>query len=83
MVDFMAKELAVGDYVAFQLAFGMKLGKIIRFTYKQVVIEYQTTTRRTIKITRHYGKDLLKIEDDKYLTKMLLSMTPTKISKKG
>ena len=42
MKDFLNRELALGDYVVFSGAYngGMKLGKIIKFTPKNIKIEH-------------------------------------------
>lgn len=47
--DFLKRELALGDYVVFPAPYGsgMKLGKIIKFTPKQIRVEwtYKATWR--------------------------------------
>ena len=40
--DFLKRDLAIGDYVVFPAPYGsgMKLGKVIRFTPKQIRVEW-------------------------------------------
>ena len=39
--DFLKRDLAIGDYVVFPAPYGgMKLGKIIRFSPKQIRVEW-------------------------------------------
>ena len=71
MRDFLNRELALDDYVVFPGAYngGMKLGKIIKFTPKQVKIEHPgrnwrnsssmlTTLRISTQCVRVEGPDL-------------------------
>ena len=67
MKDFLNRELAVEDYVVFPAPYGgMKLGKIIKFTPKNVKIEHPgwrggtmtTTLRAASQCVRVEGPDL-------------------------
>jgi len=68
--DFLNRELAIGDYVVFPAPYGgMKLGKIIRFSPKQIRVEwayksprsgigYSDTSRYSNQCVRVEGPDL-------------------------
>ena len=67
MRDFLNRELALDDYVIFNGAYngGMKLGKIIRFTPKNVRVEHPgwkghmtSTLRPSTQCVRVEGPDL-------------------------
>ena len=70
-LDFLRRELALGDYVVFPSPYGggMKLGKIIKFTPQQVRVEWtgkfhnggvysRDTTRYSRECVRVEGPDL-------------------------
>lgn len=46
--DFLNRDIAVGDYVVFPAPYGggMKLGKIVRFTPKQIRVEWTYKSHR-------------------------------------
>ena len=47
--DFLKRELAIGDYVVFPAPYGgMKLGKIVKFTPKQIRVEWTYKSYRGI-----------------------------------
>ena len=73
MRDFLNRELAVEDYVIFPGPYngGLKLGKIIRFTPKQIRVEYPGYNGR-VTDTLKYSHQCVRVEGPD-LTFFLLS----------
>ena len=75
--DFLNRELTIGNYVVFPAPYGngMKLGKIIRFTPRQIRVEWTYKVRdgeiRTRDAAR-YSKECVKVEGED-LTMYLLT----------
>ena len=73
MKDFLNRELAIDDYVVFPGPYngGMKLGKIIKFTPKQIRVEYPGWRGEMTSSVR-YPREVVKVEGPD-LTFFLLS----------
>jgi hypothetical protein len=75
--DFLKRDLSVGDYVVFPAPYGggMKLGKIIRFTPKQLRVEWTYKSHRggiAASDASRYSNQCVKVEGPD-LTMYLLS----------
>ena len=74
--DFLKRDLAIGDYVVFPAPYGgMKLGKIIRFSPKQIRVEWTYKSHRgTVGSTdtSRYANQCVRVEGPD-LTMFLLS----------
>ena len=73
MKDFLMRELALDDYVIFKSPYGanLKLGKIIKFTPRQIRVEYPGWRGEMTSSVR-YSKEVVKVEGPD-LTFFLLS----------
>ena len=76
--DFLKRDLAIGDYVVFPAPYGngMKLGKVIRFTPKQIRVEWTYKLRGSSMVRSNdaarYSDQCVKVEGAD-LTMYLLS----------
>jgi hypothetical protein len=74
--DFLNRELAIDDYVVFPAPYGgMKLGKVIRFTPKQIRVEWTEKSYRGVVASNsapRYADQCVKVEGPD-LTMYLLS----------
>ena len=74
--DFLKRELALGDYVVFPAPYGsgMKLGKIIKFTPKQIRVEWTYKWRDGVasRSAPRYSHECVRVEGPD-LTMYLLS----------
>lgn len=74
--DFLKRDLAIGDYVVFPAPSGggMKLGKIVKFTPKQIRVEwtYQWSGKVHAQSAPRYASQCVKVEGPD-LTMYLLS----------
>ena len=63
MKDFLNRELELEDYVVFKAPYGtnLKLGKIVKFTPKQIRVEYPGW-RGGIESAVRYSKEVVKVE---------------------
>ena len=63
MKDFLLRELALDDYVIFKSPYGasLKLGKIVKFTPKQIRVEYPGWRGTTASSVR-YSNEVVKVE---------------------
>ncbi len=74
MKDFLNRDLALDDFVVFSGSYGdgMKLGKIIKFTPKNIKIEHPTRRPGTMTTTLRASNQCVKV-DGPDLTFFLLS----------
>ena len=74
--DFLKRDLEIGDYIVFPAPYGggMKLGKVVKFTPKQVRIEWTYKWRDQVRTesTPRYSNQCVRVEGPD-LTMYLLS----------